>query len=147
MNQRGMAMIELLCVITILSILATQAMPKLNLLDNLRLEYETANFVSDLRWMQQSVMSRYWSDSRFIAANPNPEVLMRFTEDSYSIDSNIILREHHFYKGIRLMAPVRSIIFAMDGQLSLPVTIWICSDKEVRLVIIDRVGRIRVQKK
>jgi prepilin-type N-terminal cleavage/methylation domain-containing protein len=147
MKQRGMAAIELLCVMAIISIFAIQALPKVNMLDNLRLDYEVAHFVSDLRWLQQLAMSSQWYDTRFMLAEAKHKVFMRFDQDGYSIESDIILQEHHFYKGIKMMFPTNSIIFAMDGQMLTPLTIWVYSDKGTRLVIIDRVGRIRVQKK
>jgi prepilin-type N-terminal cleavage/methylation domain len=146
MDNRGVTSLELVCVMAILSILASQILPKLTMLEKSELDYETAYLVSDLRWMQQRSRSMHWSDGRFFGTNPDRPLLMRITAEDYTIDMNETIKEHKLPPGVKIYLRQSPIKFSMDGAMLPPQTIQVFKGGKSRWIIMDRVGRIRVQR-
>lgn len=146
MNNKGMTTVELLCILAILSILSGQILPKLTMLEQSKLDYETACLVADLRWMQQRSRNMQWNDLRFAGTNPELQPVLHINSDSYYVVMQKVVKQHELADGIRIYMNQSTIKFTVDGHMTTPMTLQVRKGADCRLVIIDRVGRIRVQR-
>lgn len=146
MDNRGVTSLELICVLAVISILAMHVLPRMTMLEKSELDYETACLVSDLRWMQQRSRSVQWMDGRFFGTNADRPLLMRITAENYTIDMEKTIKAHKLPAGIRIYLRQSPIKFSMDGAMLPPQTIQVFNGRESRWIIMDRVGRIRVQR-
>lgn len=150
MDEQGTTYIEVLCVLVIVNILAVIILPKLPLLDKTSLDYEARYLVSDLRWMQEQSIYRMNGNGNFnrIEVDTMPRLVMdRNPEAGYVIfqGSNIV-KQHIFTKPITVPTNYVNIHFTIDGRMNPPRTIYLYQGHERLAVIIDVVGRIRVDK-
>ena len=94
MNQRGFATLEIICVILIISVLTTIAVPQMvRLLDKARLDYEMKTFLNNLELARSLERGTNYSpeifkDSPFLADKQSEEINLYINENSYEILKN-----------------------------------------------------------
>ena len=147
MKQMGMAGVELLFLVFICSLLSVHILPRLQLLKQIDVEYETICLVWNLREIQQKSMYMGWNDHRFPKDGFDPSMLIRFHAHYYSVTMRgPSIDEYPLREGVFMAANRPSLEFLMDGQVLNPLTIRIYNDRAIRRIIVDRVGRIRVER-
>lgn len=149
MNDRGYSFVEILCVLAIVSILATVAIPKFRISDEMELDHTAMQLAADLRWLQQRSKNLVRGQTQFqhapIELIPQMKILQG-VGGGYSITlGTTTLKRHTFTRNIRIDGTYAAISFNNDGYINRPVTILLQQGTIYREVIVDRVGRIRVQ--
>ncbi|MFA6851134.1 MAG: hypothetical protein WCS30_12385 [Selenomonadaceae bacterium] len=148
MNERGStSVLEVLCVAIILALLSVILVPKLSLLEKSSLDYETTYLVSDLRWLQEVSQNRKNKNTRFSQIDGEAQPTLNIGKGKYYIiQGGKVIKKHILTKDIWMSYNREEIGFDFDGE-TLPLTIEVHQGKICRAVIVDRVGRIRVEKR
>ena len=148
MNEKGStSVLEVLCVATILALLSVILVPKLSLLEKSSLDYETTYLVSDLRWLQEVSQNRKNKNTRFSQIDGEAQPTLNIERGKYYIiQGGKVIKKHTLTKDIWMSYNREEISFDLDGEV-LPLTIEVHQGKICRAVIVDRVGRIRVEKR
>jgi len=148
MNEKGStSVLEVLCVATILALLSVILVPKLSLLEKSSLDYETTYLVSDLRWLQEVSQNRKNKNTRFSQIDGEAQPTLNIERGKYYIiQGGKVIKKHILPKDIWMSYNREEIGFDFDGE-TLPLTIEVHQGKIFRAVIVDRVGRIRVEKR
>lgn len=147
--MRGATLVESLCLVAILGILALVALPRFHLADGAEFDRSAAQLAADLRWLQQKSknLARGHTDFKKVPKDSVPR--MRITagmNGGYSIsDGVVILKRFKFVGNVAINANYTAIMFNNDGYANQPVTILLTQGTRSRKVVIDRVGRIRVE--
>lgn len=141
-----MAGVEVLLLVFISSLLALHMLPQLQIFRQAKVDYDTLCFVWHLREIQQMSMYMQWREHRFGREMKDESMLVRFHAHYYSVTiRGESIDEYPLQEGVMMAANRPSLEFLMDGQVLQPLTIQIYNDRAIRRVIIDRVGRIRMQ--
>lgn len=148
-RRRGFSVVELLCATAIVAILAAGVAPGLRAVDELMFDYTVRRLVNDLRYLQQLSMNSVRGANKFPKV-PSQSVPMMYFQaggnGSYRIVSDLqTLRKLQFSNNIRLSGNVAAVTFNNDGYINQPRTITLRQGNKIKKVIIDRVGRIRVE--
>lgn len=147
MNEKGTSVVEILCVVTILALLSVILIPKVSLLEKSRLDYETTYLVSDLRWLQEVSQNRKNKNAKFSQIDGEAQPTLNIGKGMYYIiQGGKVIKKHTLTKDIWMSYNREEISFDLDGE-ALPLTIEVHQGKICRAVIVDRVGRIRVEKR
>lgn len=145
-----MSLVELLCVVAVLGILASAAISKLQPTEEMELNLASLTLAADLRWLQQKSinMARGHRDVQAYPIQLIPKLhLLTGAGGGYSIRfGSDAVKTYYFAKKVRVEeVTYGAIYFNNDGHINRPVTIALVGDHRRREVIVDRVGRIRVQ--
>lgn len=146
MNERGSLLFEAVIAAAIMSVLAASILPRI--FDGgtglMTLEGEAARLSTELQYFRTLVMSVQRSHSDFSAAPSEVTPQFMLEGDAYYIRSGtrLILR-HTLPRGVTLKSGSRSAVFKANGG-GTPLTIALHAGQEVRYVIIDLAGRVRI---
>ena len=147
MKEHGATIIERVCMLAIISILAVYALPRLpGILDSWQIDYEAACLAADLRWMQERTRSMQRLDVRFEGRGEDDQPQLYIRKDDYRIVMKEKLREHKFPPGLKMYVNQSRIAFDTEGRMNPPLTILLLREGKARRVIIDIVGRVRVER-
>ena len=153
-NEHGMAMLELIVVLSILALLSSFLLPKFQISDERRqLRHEATLLIAELRASQEArkIDNKLRPSLRFTKAYGNTaEVCLSL--HSYCIKQNrVVLREHVLPAGMHLESNVwregyaqHSIGFQNAGDMR-PQTILLCGEQFELQIIIDKAGRVRLE--
>ena len=145
-NEKGFSLIEIVFVCAILSTLALMAVPRLTAFRNeQRVDAEAAKLTAELRYLQEVSRSTQRIHSDFISVTAESSPTITFSPTGYYITENgKITRRHTLTDGLTLHLNRSTAQFSMNGD-ALTLTITLQLGGAVRNVIVDSVGRIRVE--
>ena len=145
-NEKGFSLIEIVFVCTILGTLALVAVPRLTAFRNeQRVDAEAAKLTAELRYLQEVSRSTQRIHSDFISVTAESSPTITFSPTGYYITENgKITRRHTLTDGLTLHLNRSTAQFSMNGD-ALTLTITLQLGGAVRNVIVDSVGRIRVE--
>lgn len=149
MNIRGNSLIELLFIIAIVSVFAAITLPKFTTTDEMELDHAALQLAADLRWLQQTSINIPRGHEKFPNVSPEliPKMRIRQGQDGGCriLLGTEVIKKLLFSKGVMINANYTEISFNNDGYINRPITITLSQHNRYRQVIIDRVGRIRIQ--
>ena len=138
-------MTGLLIVIFIVSAMAAVAVPRLVSMErSMRLDREAARLAAELMRYRETIMTRQAIHQDFAGVDSEVEPKFELLSDGYRIREG--MKSQTSYKlssGIQISWSGSAVQFRMTGNAQ-PMTIYLKMDKEMRYVVIDRVGRVRV---
>lgn len=145
-NEKGFSLIEIVFVCAILGTLALMAVPRLTAFRNeQRVDAEAAKLTAELRYLQEVSRSTQRIHSDFISVTAESSPTITFSPTGYYITENgKITRRHTLTDGLTLHLNRSTAQFSMNGD-ALTLTITLQLGGAVRNVIVDSVGRIRVE--
>ena len=145
-NEKGFSLIEIVFVCAILGTLALVAVPRLTAFRNeQRVDAEAAKLTAELRYLQEVSRSTQRIHSDFISVTAESSPTITFSPTGYYITENgKITRRHTLTDGLTLHLNRSTAQFSMNGD-ALTLTITLQLGGAVRNVIVDSVGRIRVE--
>lgn len=150
--MRGVTLIELLICVAILGIVCLIGLPKQNISDKNQLNFATDELVVDLRWMQQMSLNSLRGNTSDPKMMPDLLPMLNFSQGNnsgYMIRRGTkVLKRVNLPSGMKVVSNSQQslISFNYKGQINQPCTISLQDKKgKNRLIIIDRVGRIRTQ--
>ena len=145
MGKRGYGVAGLLIAIFIVSAAAAVAVPRLTAMErSMRLDREAARLAAELMRYRETIMTRQPVHQDFVGVDAEVEPKFELFGDGYRI--RIGVKAMPFYslpEGMRMSWSGSEVQFRMTGNAQ-PMTIYLRVDKEMRYVVIDRVGRVRV---
>ena len=150
-KQKGFTAIELLIVISILALLVGLALPRLSTNTGERdLDIAARQLASDMRWMQQNALNlTAGATSPFILADAQPTLNLYTTAPyGYFIKSNaVIIKKYSFPSTVKISGYYSAINFGLNGYANnaLGTTVTLMSGNKTKRVIVDAVGRIRIE--
>ncbi len=144
LDKRGEGVAELLIALLIVSVFAAFAVPRLwGFGTALRLDGEAAQLASELMRYRETVITRQPIHRDFPGAGEEAQPKFELNADGYGTRENgKDVFWHPLPKDIELICN-SDVDFRMTGDAQ-PMTIMLQAGKEVRYVIIDVVGRVRV---
>ncbi len=144
LDDRGEGLIGLLIALLIVSLFAAFAVPRLwGFGTALRLDGEAAQLASELMRYRETVITRQPAHEDFYGSGEEAQPKFELNADGYGMRaSGKDVFWHSLPKGMKLICS-NDVLFRMTGNAQ-PMTITLQSGKEVRYVIIDQVGRVRV---
>ncbi|MBR1761456.1 MAG: hypothetical protein IJ741_09825 [Schwartzia sp.] len=150
MDRRGSGMAGLLAALFLISVMAAVAVPRLSGMANaMRMDGEAARLASELVRFREMIMTRQPPHQDFAGATSEVEPEFDLSKDGYRIMKSkmeALGPRHLFPEGMTISwsgGASGKVKFTLAGNAQ-PVTIFLRSGGEVRYVIIDRVGRVRV---
>ena len=155
LDRRGFGMAELLAVLLFVAVFLSVAVPRLwNVGVVMRLDGEAARLAAKIMEYRETVMTRQHFHSDFLDVASESEPRFDLDRNRYEIwQSSELLYFHDLPAGMELFPmwedgkdPVKSngdVHFSRSGNAT-PMTIKLQSGNEVRYVIVDLVGRVRV---
>ena len=106
MNQRGFATLEIICVILIISLLTTIAVPQMvRLLDKARLDYEMKTFLNNLELARSLNRSSYYQPEIFEGNSKletGSSVIIDIKNNAYDLRIGNKSTEHKLYDGFSI---------------------------------------------
>lgn len=141
MKQKGVTLIEILVVSSIICILLTITIPRINdEVDKIDVDNIAKELVCDLRWMQQlAINSGGVGYPRFIILNQPAGYCI-------IVNGNVV-KKVVCPRRVRVYGQIPvAFSFSLTGFPTSGLSIYLESGKESRSVIIDTVGRIRISK-
>ncbi|MEG6584046.1 pilus assembly FimT family protein [Dendrosporobacter sp. 1207_IL3150] len=149
MRQKGFTAIEVLIVIAILGLVAGIAVPRINhSMALIELDNAARELAADLRWLQQnSVNATAGSSSLGISSDPIASLYF-YTSSPYGyyITKNAVtIKKKIFPTTVEVVGFYNKISFGTNGYIVTPVTINLRSGSVYKKVIVDAVGRIRIE--
>ena len=149
MKEKGYLQIELLVVITIITLFMMVPTIKPAIIDQIVFESEARMLASDLRWLQQYSMNIARGSISFDEVQGDLVPKMYFMigpNGKYSIlEGPNTIKIHYFSRAIGVSGNYAPISFSREGYINKPITIVLYQGNNQKKIIIDRVGRIRVQ--
>lgn len=147
LNRKGYSLIELVCTVAVLAILAAAAIPKNPADDSGALEYYAMQIVSDLRWMQQVAADEIRGRKDIPQVRPDSVYYFRTFHGGYAIvKNNRTVKQVDFPSGMQAFLK-RDLYFTFHGVTTAPISISLSYQRDYCTIRIDSVGRIRIQKK
>lgn len=154
MDKRGFGTTGLLVALFFIALFSAVAVPKLwGVWTAMRLEAEAAELAAELMRYRETVMTRMPPHQDFLDVQGEAAPIIELHSDNYKVrKNNRVVLEHRLPDGMALShvggldmsaAHHGDVGFQMTGNAT-PMTIILQSGKEMRYVIIDRVGRVRV---
>lgn len=143
-DKRGEGLAGLLIALLIVSVVAAFAVPRLWRFGTaLRLDGEAARLATELMRFRETVMTRQPVHEDFMNAGGEPLPKFELKANGYGMRAGgNVLFWYPLPQDVRLICS-SDVSFRMTGDAQ-PMTIMLQSGKEVRYVIIDVVGRVRV---
>ena len=143
-DSRGEGLAGLLIALSMVSVLAAIAVPRLwGLGTSLRLDGEAAQLASELMRYRETIITRQPKHRDFSGVEGEAEPIFDLDADGYGVrESGKEIFWHPLPKDITLICS-GAVDFRMTGNAQ-PMTILLKSGKEVRYVVVDQVGRVRV---
>ena len=144
-NQRGFATLEIICVLIIISVLTTVAVPKMaRMVDSAMLDYEMKIFLSDLDFAKALNKNAYYNSGIFDDSNFNDtphQIFIDVNKNSYDFRRDIkVFASHKLPNGfsyeLRYLKP--SIDFFKGNRGHIIITSKL---NNKRYMIRDTVGR------
>lgn len=150
-RQKGFTVLELLIVISILALLAGLAVPRLSTATAERdLDIAARQLATDMRWMQQNALNlTAGATNPFILSDSQPALVLYTTAPyGYFIKSGTVtLKEYFFPNNVKISGYYSAIYFGINGYVNnaLGTTVTLMSGNKTKKVIVDAVGRIRIE--
>lgn len=145
MGRRGYGMVGLLIAVFLMSVVAVVAIPRLAGMERaMQLDREAARLAAELVRYRETIMTRQPIHQDFAGVDSEVEPKFELFGDGYRI--RVGMKAMPFYSlpaGMRMSWSGTAVQFRMTGNAQ-PMTIYLRVDKEMRYVVIDRVGRVRV---
>ncbi|MBR5381587.1 MAG: hypothetical protein IK136_03090 [Oscillospiraceae bacterium] len=138
-------MTEILITVCVLSLVGAFALPTVwRAGQAVRLEGEAARLAAALMKHREVIMSRQAAHSGFAAASGESAPIFTMTQSEYYVQVGTARKERHqLPAGVSLEAEQKTVTFLVNGG-ALPITIKLREGGEVRYVIVDVAGRVRV---
>lgn len=134
--------------VAIISLLSTAALPKAINMDQLIAQYETIRLVNNIRYVQ--VMSHnvdYWRDS-YNGLYDIVRPIVYIWRNGYEVNQSIYhITSYKLTEGCELSSTYRRIYFNMKGTMAAGSIYVGRHGKYYYRIVIDSVGRIRVEKR
>ena len=150
MDRRGYGAAELLVALFLLSVIAAAAIPRFTDRGTaMRLDAEAARLAAELMQYREMIMTRQPPHQDFSGVSSEVEPEFDLSSKGYRImktKMEALSPIHKFPDGMTASwsgGKKGKVSFLMTGNAQ-PMTIYLSLGKEVRHVIIDRVGRVRV---
>ena len=145
MDRRGFTLVEILVAACVLSIVGMLALPTVWRAGQvMRLESEAARLAAALMKHREVIMSRQAAHSSFASASGETTPIFTLSASEYYVQNGTARRERHpLPSGISLEAERTTVTFLINGSAQ-PTTIRLRAGGEVRYVIVDVAGRVRV---
>lgn len=148
MNQKGFSLLEPILVAAIISIISLYAFPSIiSFSDELQIDYEANKLVSDLRYLQELSLSNQNNHNLFPSVSSETFPQIFFSNKKYYITHNkktILTR--NFPADMKISRNRSNLSFANNGNAT-NLTISMELRNSRRNIIVDVVGRIRVEEK
>jgi Tfp pilus assembly protein FimT len=149
MKNRGSSLIEIILVVAITAILFSVAMPMSIYLKQYDLDSAAYQLASDLRLVQQLSINTSIVENELSkdSVDQFPKLSVRRGDIcGYIISRGLTtIKSITFSENVKVVGEYQMIYFNNNGYINKPITIRLSSENKNRYVIIDRVGRIRVQ--
>lgn len=150
MNKYGQTIIEIGIVIAIINVLIAIVFPMIRFGKDSELDIATYQMVLDLRNMQQDSMNTSLIANEVDITKSNQFQVLRLKNNGDKSGYNIrrgltSIKAVYFNRSIKVFMQSDSISFNNNGYITQPQTITLSNNKKFRYIIIDRVGRIRMQ--
>ena len=146
LTDRGSSLIEVILVVAALSVALGAAVPALRFTDQLRLDYETAFLAKRLQYVKE--MSQNTDDFSAIGYREldlGPCFSVKTGGQGYYYHVGSKNGESwNLPQDIRITCNRQDVFFYKDGEAT-NCTFNLCVGDKKRLVIVDRVGRIRIE--
>lgn len=145
MDRRGFSLAEILVTVCVLSLIGAFALPTVwRAGQDVRLEGEAARLAAALMKHRENIMSRQPTHSSFDVASAEATPIFTLTASEYYVQVGTKRQERHpLPSGIALEPEGPTVTFLINGG-ALPMTIKLRAGGEVRYVIVDVAGRVRV---
>lgn len=150
-DQKGFTAIEMLVTLFIVSVITVIAVPRfISFNDEQQLDLEAARLASDLRYLQEIARTTKRQHLNFLHVPSEAQPTINFISTGYMLYKNndVILRHTYptgltiSHSGVSPSSPFPA--FGQNGDAS-PFTVTMKLGKASRKVIVDTVGRVRVQ--
>lgn len=149
MKNKGSSLIEIILVIAIIAIVFSVAMSTSIYLKQYNLDVAAYQLASDLRLVQQLSINTSIVENELSKDNVDqfPKLaLKRSGICGYIISKGLTtMKSISFSEDVKVIGEYQMIYFNTNGYINKPITIRLSNEKRNRYVIIDRVGRIRIQ--
>ena len=145
MDRRGFTLTELLVTVCVLSLIGAFALPTVwRAGQAVRLEGEAARLAAALMKHREVIMSRQAAHSGFSAASGESTPIFTMSKSEYYVQVGATRTERHrLPSDVELLAEQTTVTFLVNGG-AMPITIQLREGGEVRYVIVDVAGRVRV---
>ena len=144
LDKRGEGLAGILIALLIVSVFAAFAVPRLwHFGTALRLDGEAARLATELMRYRETVITRQPTHGDFLETGEEAQPKFELNEGGYGMRASG--KDVFWYplpKDVKLICS-SNVSFRMTGDAQ-PMTIMLQSGNEVRYVIIDAVGRVRV---
>jgi len=139
--------IGLLITVSILAAVSAAAVPRLFAMEHsMQLDREAARLSAELMRYRETIMTRQPIHQDFVGVPSEVEPKFELLADGYRLREGLrSLWRYTLPSGMRLSYSGSGIQFRLTGSAQ-PATIYLRMGREMRYVIIDRVGRVRVSK-
>ncbi len=149
MKEEGSSLMELIIVIAIISIVSSITVVTSSVLKRYDLDASAYQLATDLKFVQQLSINTSVEENEFSPAEMDqfPKLSLKVTANCGYIISRGLknIKSVTFSKNIKIVGGYSAIYFNRHGYINQPITIRLENGEKTRLIIIDRVGRIRTQ--
>lgn len=144
-DRRGFALTELLLAVGVLLLVGALALPTVwRVGQAMRLDGEAARLAAAIMKHRETIMSRQAIDSGFPSASGETEPFFTLTATEYFIRIGTARKERHALPAGITMEPGQPTARFLPNGSATPMTIRMSAGGEVRYVIVDVAGRVRV---
>lgn len=149
MKNKGSSLIEIILVVAIIAIVSSVAMSTSVYLKQYDLDSAAYQLASDLRLVQQLSINTSIVENQLSkdSVEQFPKLALKRSDIcGYIISRGLTtIKSINFSENVKVVGNYQMIYFNNNGYINKPVTIRLSNEKKNRYVIIDRVGRIRIQ--
>ncbi|MCR5177287.1 MAG: hypothetical protein K6C05_10640 [Anaerovibrio sp.] len=143
---RGVGLVDLLVTISIIAALTGMIMPLFTAVDQFRLEYEASVLYHRLKYVREiSTYTDYFKEAEGRTYEPVPRLILEESQHKILLRSGKkLLTSWSYGSDINISCNRAEIMFWPNGEATAGMYTISLGDKQSR-VIIDRVGRIRIE--
>lgn len=149
MRNKGSSLIELILVVAITAIVFSVAKSTSIYLKQYDLDSAAYQLASDLRLVQQLSINTSIAENELSkdSIDQFPKLtLKRNGICGYIISRGLTtIKSISFSENVKVIGEYQMIYFSNNGYINKPITIRLSNETKSRYVIVDRVGRIRIQ--
>lgn len=151
-KEKGFSMLELLLTGGMLAVFLLFAVPALHLLAVSKVQFEAAELTANLRYLQMISWFRQGRHEYFprVEGEPGVDFTLNPGAHYYQLSGGTKTLRRQLYPAEMMLsidsANIRNIKFGKSGDTS-PVTLQVQLDGSRRFVILDRAGRIRMERR